>query len=97
MLIDLWGVLVPVVASTLILVVGAWAVRRWSGPAASAYQAAVEGRLRVLQAERDEMAQRMKELEAEVKELRKEVDRLERQVLELLTENRDLRKSEAHL
>jgi chromosome segregation ATPase len=88
---DLWGVLVPVVASTLILVIGAWAVRRYAGPAATAYSAAVEGRLRVLQVERDELAKKMTDIEAEVKALRGEVDRLERQVLELLAENRELR------
>ena len=95
---DLWGILVPVLASTLILLAGAFAVRRYSGPvqAASAQAQAslvssMEGRLRLLESERDDESRRRAELEAEVKSLRAEVARLERQVMELLSENHDLR------
>jgi septal ring factor EnvC (AmiA/AmiB activator) len=95
---DLWGVVAPVVASVLVLLVGGFLVRRYAGPAQAAsaaaqasYVASVEGRLRVLESERDDATRHRAELEAEVKALRREVDRLERQVMELLNENHDLR------
>jgi chromosome segregation ATPase len=94
---DLWGVLIPVIASTVILVGGSWVVRRYAGPAQSAYVSAVEGRMKILAAERDEMVASLKrltdeanELRASVRELEQNVRVLERQVRELTAENIEL-------
>jgi septal ring factor EnvC (AmiA/AmiB activator) len=94
---DLWGVLIPVIASTVILVGGAWVVRRYAGPAQTAYVSAVEGRMKILTAERDELVSSLKRITDEtaglrytIGELERTVKNLERQVRELTAENMEL-------
>lgn len=89
---SLTGIVAPVVVSTLILVVGAWVTRRYSGPAAQAYEIALTGRLDVLQAERDEARKERELLRAEIDALRVKVQDLERQVRDLMAENLELRR-----
>lgn len=95
MITDLWGVVVPVLVSVVIMGGGAWAVRRYAGPAQAAYNVAMEGRLKMLQAERDEMEEKIEHLEREVQELRAKVADLDRQIRDLLTENLELRRLHA--
>lgn len=94
---SLAGVIVPVVAATIILVGGAWVVRQYAGPAQQAYTAAIEGRMKVLSTERDEMADSLRRLEDEVAVMRRTIEdleatvaRLERRVHELTQENLEL-------
>jgi phage shock protein A len=90
----LWGILIPVIAATVILVGGAFVVRSYAGPAQIAYTAAVEGRMRTLTSERDDLSRSLDRLNAEVEVLRsdvsileKTVQRLERELRELTVEN----------
>jgi septal ring factor EnvC (AmiA/AmiB activator) len=94
---DLWGVLIPVIAATVIFVGGAWVVRRYAGPAQTAYVSAVEGRMKILTAERDELVSSLKRITDEtaglrytIGELERTVKNLERQVRELTAENMEL-------
>lgn len=94
---DLAGIVAPVVVSTLVLVVGGLLVRRYAGPvmqaqaqAQAAYNAALEGRVRVLQAERDEMRLAVDRLHDEVNEMQAKIADLERQVRDLERENIEL-------
>ena len=100
----LWSILIPVVAATIILVGGAFVVRAYAGPAQAAaqmagrdYAAAIEGRMKTLTGERDDLADSLGSLTSEVKGLREEVlelqrtiRSLERQVRDLTAENMDL-------
>lgn len=94
---SLAGVIVPVVAATIILVGGAWVVRAYAGPAQAAYTSAIEGRMKVLMTERDEVSDSLHRLEEEVAVMRRTiadleatVARLERRVHELTQENLEL-------
>lgn len=84
-----------VVTSTLVLLGGAYAVRRYAGPAQSAYTDAIEGRVKLLMAEREDDKQAIDALRAEVGVLRARVVELERQILELTVENADLLREQA--
>ena len=68
--------LVPVVVAVILSVSGAFVVARFSGPAQTAYIAAVEGRLRVVSAERDEASARITRLEARLVALEEQVQEL---------------------
>lgn|SRR5574343_469842 len=92
MISDLWGIVAPVTISVVIMAGGAWAVRRYAGPAQAAYNVAMEGRLKMLQAEREEDDRKIAHLEREVEELRAKVSDLEREVRELMAENLELRR-----
>jgi hypothetical protein len=96
---DLSPVLIPVVVSLAITAGSAWAVRRYAGPAQIAYQTAVQGRLTVLSAEREELVDKVKDLTIEVdrlgqviETLRDKVGDLERQLRDLTSENLMLRR-----
>lgn len=87
---SLSGVIIPVVAATIILVGGAWVVRAYAGPAQTAYVSAVEGRMKTLAAERDDLSASLDRLNEEVVELRGTVADLERTVARLEKQVRDL-------
>jgi predicted nuclease with TOPRIM domain len=87
---SLWPLLIPVLASTLILVAGAWVVRRYAGPAQQQYTAAIEGRMKVLTSERDDLSDSLSRLKDEVQGLRTNVAELERTVKTLERQVRDL-------
>jgi len=74
---DLGGVLVPVVVATLLSVSGAFVVARYSGPAQQAYIQALQGRLAVVEQERDDAALVIPRLEARIHELEQAVEKLE--------------------
>jgi TolA-binding protein len=74
---DLTGILVPVVVATLLSVSGAFVVARYSGPAQSAYVAALQGRLSVVEQERDDAALVIPKMEARIRELEAAVEKLE--------------------
>jgi septal ring factor EnvC (AmiA/AmiB activator) len=100
----LWGILIPVIAATVILVGGAFVVRSYAGPGMAAAQAAtrdytsaMEGRMKALMSERDDLARSLAGLTDEVKavrdevlELQRTIRALERQVRDLTAENMDL-------
>ena len=70
---DLTGILVPVVVATLLSVSGAFVVARYSGPAQQAYVQALQGRLAVVEQERDDAEQRIPKLEARIEILEGQV------------------------
>jgi predicted nuclease with TOPRIM domain len=99
MTIDLTPILIPVIVSLVITAGGAWAVRKWAGPAQKAYQDAVAGRLTVLTTERGELVGKVDSLTAEVNSLRGTIERLrdkigdlEREIRGLTSENLELRR-----
>jgi tetrahydromethanopterin S-methyltransferase subunit G len=73
---DLTGILVPVVVATLLSVSGAFVVARYSGPAQQAYIAALQGRLSVVEQERDDAEERIPKLEARITVLETQVAQL---------------------
>ena len=77
---DLTGILVPVVVATMLSVSGAFVVARYSGPAQQAYIQALQGRLAVVEQERDDAEQRIPQLEARI-------EALETKVAQLVAEN----------
>jgi phage shock protein A len=94
---SLWPLLIPILASTLILVVGAFTVRRYSGPALaasqqaqSAYIGAVEARMKVLVSERDDLTVTLGRMTNEIAALRVNVAALEGSVRDLERQIRDL-------
>ena len=74
---DLTGILVPVVVATLLSVSGAFVVARYSGPAQQAYVQALQGRLAVVEKERDDASEAIPRLEARIHELEQAVEKLE--------------------
>lgn len=95
---DLAGVVVPVLAATIVMLGGAFAVRKYSGPALAAsqaatasYQQAMTGRLDLLTKEVAEQAAELEALKSENATLRVQVADLQRQLFELMAENRELR------
>jgi hypothetical protein len=70
---DLSPIVLPVVVSVILSLTGAFVVARYSGPAQSAYIAALEGRLRVIAGERDDGMARMSKLEIRIVHLEAEV------------------------
>jgi septal ring factor EnvC (AmiA/AmiB activator) len=75
---DLGGILAPVVVATMLSVSGAFVVARYSGPAQQAYIQALQGRLAVVEQERDDAATTIPKLESRIHELEKAVEQLER-------------------
>jgi hypothetical protein len=73
---DLSGVIIPVVVATLLSVSAAWATSHWSSPAQQAYVAALEKRLSVVMAERDDHASHLAKLEARIVALEQRVAEL---------------------
>jgi predicted RNase H-like nuclease (RuvC/YqgF family) len=76
---DLAGIIVPVVVAVILSTSAAFAVNRYSGPAQAALVTSLDGRLRVVTAERDEMADKIPRLEARIADLEAEVGRLQRE------------------
>jgi TolA-binding protein len=74
---DLTPVIVPVLVSVILSATAALAVARYSGPAQTAYIAALQGRLTVVEHERDEAQLDIPKLEARIKELERAVEQLE--------------------
>ena len=74
---DLTGILVPVVVATLLSVSGAFVVARYSGPAQASYIQALQGRLAVIEQERDDAVTVIPKLEARIHELEQAVEKLE--------------------
>jgi uncharacterized protein YceH (UPF0502 family) len=74
---DLSPIVLPVVVSVILSLTGAFVVARYSGPAQSAYIAALEGRLHVIAGERDDGMARMSKLEARIVQLEAEVHALQ--------------------
>lgn len=91
---EFWAIVAPVVTATLVAVGGAFAVRKYAGPAQTAYTTAVKDRLALLMQERDECKQQLERHAAEIEALRRSVSDLERQVRELTAEALDLRRSQ---
>lgn len=73
---DLSGVIVPVVVAGLLAISTAFVVSRYSGPAQTAYIAALQGRLSVVEAERNEAFSRIAKLEARIVALESQVEAL---------------------
>lgn len=90
---ELWGILAPVVTAAVVAAGGAFAVRKYAGPAQSAYQTAMTGRLDLLVQERDECKAELARHAAEIESLRHSVSDLERQVRELTAEALELRRN----
>ena len=87
---DLSPIVIPVVVSVILSLSGAFVVARYSGPAQSAYIAALEGRLRVTSSERDDAAKRVPLLEERIAELERQVGDLQREGREKDREITDL-------
>jgi TolA-binding protein len=85
---DLTPILLPVIVAVILSVSGAFVVSRFSSPAQSAYVAALEGRMKVLQGERDDATARLPHHEQRIAQLEAKVAELEvtnrRQAQELL-------------
>jgi chromosome segregation ATPase len=90
---ELWGIIAPVVTATLVAVGGALAVRKYAGPAQTAYTSAIEGRVTLLMQERDDCKAELDRHAAEIDLLRRSVSDLERQVRELTSEALELRRA----
>lgn len=86
------GIVVPVLVSVIVMAGGAFAVRRYAGPAQAAYVSAVEGRLGILMRERDECKASLALMRAEIDALHAKITDLDRQIRELTTENLDMRR-----
>jgi chromosome segregation ATPase len=80
---DLWPIVLPIVVSVILSVSGALAISRYSGPAQKSYIDALEGRLRLVSAERDEATARIPRLEERVRDLEQEVGDLKRENIDL--------------
>jgi uncharacterized coiled-coil protein SlyX len=89
---DLTGILVPVVVAFIVTAGGAWAIRKYAGPAQTAYVSALVGRNQILENERSDQEDKIKELIAKVDALRQEVENLRGEVRELTSENLELRR-----
>lgn len=79
---DLTPIIVPIVVSVMLSISGAFVVARWAGPAQSAYIAALQGRLAVVERERDDAEQDIPKLEARIAHLEARVRELEATVRE---------------
>lgn len=89
---DLAGVVVPVLVSVVVMAGGAFAVRRYAGPAQAAYVSAIEGRLDILMRERDDCKNSMDRMRVEIEALHVKITDLDRQVRELTAENLEMRR-----
>ena len=98
---DLTPIVIPVVVAVILSVSGAFVVSRFSSPAQNAYVAALEGRLRVVGAERDEALARLPHHEQRIAQLEERVRELEatnaRQAAELIALYRRLDADERRL
>jgi hypothetical protein len=70
---DLSPILVPILVSVVLSVSGAFVVARYAGPAQGAYVAAIQGRMQVLEDERDDAVERIPRLEARIVALEERV------------------------
>jgi hypothetical protein len=80
---DLTPIIFPIVVSVILSVSGAFVVARYSGPAQTAYISALDGRLRVVTAERDEATARIPKLEARIVALEDEGEKLKDEITDL--------------
>lgn len=96
MTIDLAPILVPIVVSVILSLTTAFVVARYSGPAQSAYIQALQGRLAVVEQERDDAQLEVPKLEARIAHLESRVHELETTLREREQElNRLYRRLEA--
>lgn len=89
-MIDLTPIVIPVVVAVILSVSSAFVVARTAGPSQAAYVASLEGRLKLVVAERDEALTRLRslelrvgQLEQELEGIRDEASRKDRQLIEL--------------
>jgi chromosome segregation ATPase len=80
--VDLTPILVPIVVSVVLSIGGAFVVARYSGPAQSAYIQALQGRLAVVEQERDDAELAIPKLEARIDALETHVSELQRTIHE---------------
>jgi hypothetical protein len=80
---DFGPIIFPVAVAVILSVSGAYVVARYSGPAQTAYVAAITGRLAIVIQERDEARLSVTRLTARVEALETEADRLQGEVIEL--------------
>jgi uncharacterized protein YlxW (UPF0749 family) len=80
---DLWPLLIPVSLAAVTSVATAWVVRRYAGPAQSAYVVALEGRVKILQSEREDLSKEVAAIEKDMEVLRVRIKVLQDKVLEL--------------
>jgi septal ring factor EnvC (AmiA/AmiB activator) len=78
---DLTGILVPVVVAVVLSVTASFVTARMAGPAQQAYIAALEARMRVVSADRDDALSRIAKLEARIVQLEAHVDTLQREAI----------------
>lgn len=96
MTLDLTPILVPIVVSVVLSVSSALVIAKYSGPAQSAYIQALQGRLAVVEQERDDAQLEIPKLEARIAHLESRVHELETTLRERETEiNRLYRRLEA--
>ena len=74
---DLWGIVVPIVVSVILSLAAAFIVSRSAAsPAQAAYIQALQGRLTVVEDERDDAQLRLPKLEARIAALEAQVNEL---------------------
>lgn len=96
MSIDLTPILVPIIVSVILSVSSAYIIARYSGPAQSAYIQALQGRLAVVEEERDDAQLEIPKLESRIAHLETRVRELETALREREQElNRLYRRLEA--
>jgi septal ring factor EnvC (AmiA/AmiB activator) len=76
---DLTGILVPVIVAVVLSVSASLVTSRMAGPAQQAYIAALEARMKVVSADRDDAVSRISKLEARIVQLEAEVAALQRE------------------
>jgi len=74
---DLTPIIIPVLVSVVLSIGGALVVARYSGPAQTAYIAALQGRLSVVEEERDDAQMTIPRLEARIATLEERVRELQ--------------------
>jgi septal ring factor EnvC (AmiA/AmiB activator) len=78
---DLWGIIVPIVIAVVLSVSASLVTARMAGPAQQAYISALEARMRVVSADRDDAMSRIAKMEARIVQLESQVDTLEREAI----------------
>lgn len=80
---DLWGIVLPVLIAVVLSVAGAAAVSRSAAsPAQTAYIQALQGRLAVVEQERDDAESAIPQLEARIAALENNVQQLKQELAE---------------
>jgi chromosome segregation ATPase len=87
---ELLGTLGPILISVTVSLMGAWAISRYAGPAQAAYVTALERRMAIVTAERDEAEKEIPALNARIATLEQEVADLQRKTVDKDREIADL-------